>query len=71
MTDEEFLKNIAEKIRIRRKEMGYTQEKLAEELGWERISIVRLEKGEHGSSILLYRNVARILNLDLCDLIAF
>lgn len=69
MTNEKFLKLIAERIKNRRKEMGMTQEELAQKLGTNHTHVVRMEKGTQDSRITSLLRVAEALEIRVEELI--
>lgn len=69
MTHEKYLKQLAERIKMRRKEMGMTQEELAEKLGTNHTFVARMEKGGQDSRITSLLKVAEALEIGIEELI--
>jgi len=65
-----FLKQLGDRIRERRSELGMTQTELGERCGLHRTFIGSVERGERNVSVLNLRVIARILRVPLEDLFA-
>ena len=73
MTESEqsvFYKNLGDRIRTARQKAELKQEAFAVQLGLSRVSIVNIEKGRQRPAIHLLWNIARILNIEVEDLIS-
>lgn len=62
---------LAERIRQIRKERGFTQEKLAENLGLNLSYIAYIETGKRGLSLPVLYKMARVLKVKVRDLFTF
>lgn len=62
------LEKIGQNICCLRKELGYSQEKLALEAGLDRTYIPKVEKGKINITINSLEKVAKALKVDLIDL---
>lgn len=58
-------------IKEYRKQQGISQEKLAEEAGVRRETIIRLEQGRYNPSLKLAMDICRILNARVEDVFFF
>lgn len=67
--DHVFYSVLGERIRIARKEKGIDQESFARSIGLTRASMVNIEKGRQRPSIYQIWMMARILNIQLTELI--
>lgn len=56
----EFLKNIGIRIRKKRKELGYTQEQLAEQMG---VTIQMISYAEQGKKAMRPENIVKICDI--------
>lgn len=63
-------KMIGERIRLARKRMGYTQEKLAERLDVTIGYVSQVERGATKISLDLLAEIAAVLNCDLSDFLS-
>lgn len=64
-----FFKNVGEAISTSRKNIGYSQEYLANKIGMSRASIVNIEKGRQHPSIFLLWKLSEVLNAQFVDLL--
>ena len=62
------LKNIGSLIKAKRKEMGYTQEELADKVGISAQHCSRIERGEYIPSLQTFLVIVEVLNLDISKL---
>lgn len=69
MTNEKYLRQLAERIKMRRKEMGMTQEELAEKLGTNHTFVTRMERGTQDSRITSLLKVADALKIGIEELV--
>lgn len=69
MNKEVLLKDLGERIRIIRKEMGITQVQLAHSIGKDQQSIQRLETGNINPSYIYLQEIADGLNIPLLELL--
>ena len=69
MTDEEFLKNLGNRIKILRTLRGMSQEDIMGALDIDRGYISRIECGKANCSVLYLRKIAYILGVDLTKLL--
>ncbi len=60
---------IIEELSIKRKELGYTYEKLAQLTGLHRTSISLIERGKTHPTLLVCLKIAEALDIKLSDLI--
>ncbi len=65
----EFLRILGDRIRERRTARGLTQGQLGEHCGLHRTFIGSVERGERNLSILNLRLIARVLRVQLSDLL--
>jgi len=63
--DEELLKELARKIRNRRVELNLSQEKLAENCGFDRTYISLLERAKRNPSYLSLMKLSRGLEIEI------
>lgn len=61
-------KKIGKKIQRRRKEMGYSQEELAEKIGVSRAYMGFIEQGRNAPSLEVLEKIAKHLKLPISDL---
>lgn len=59
---------IGRRVQKRRKELGYTQEELAEKLHISRTHMGHIEQGRKSPSLKLMEKLARALKINLSDL---
>lgn len=59
---------IGRRVQKRRKELGYTQEELAEKLNISRTHMGHIEQGRKSPSLKLMEKLARALKINLSDL---
>ena len=70
MTNKIYLKKLAERIKMLRKERGLTQGQLAEKLGTNHTAVVRMEKGGQDSRISSLLAVADALGVSIGELVS-
>ena len=58
---------IAKKIKIARKNAGYTQEKLAEKIGITSKQLSRIEMANYMPSMITFLNIVKILKISLAE----
>ncbi len=61
--------NVGDNIKVRRQALGLTQENLADALGLSRSMIAQIERGSKVPNVMLGRDIARILQCSLDDLV--
>lgn len=66
---EKLLKKLAERVKTIREEKGMTLQEVAHEIGKDRQSIHRLEKGEFNPSFIYLTEVCKGLGIELSDLV--
>jgi transcriptional regulator with XRE-family HTH domain len=59
--DIKFEKSVGTKIKEFRKELGWSQQKLADEANLERKQIQRIERAEHSASLSIIVGIAKVL----------
>lgn len=64
-----FYKNIGERILEARRKANYKQEGLGKSVNLSRVSIVNIEKGRQHPSIHLLWNIAKVLKVEITDLL--
>ena len=69
LDDQKFLRQIGEKIRELRTARGLTQEQLGHKCDLHRTFIGSIERGERNLSILNLRLVAKVLRVEIADLL--
>jgi len=67
--DNEFLRLLGNRIRILRKQKGYTQEQLAAQFDNHGEQIGRIERGELNVSICTLKKIAEGLEIELSELL--
>lgn len=70
MRDEIYLRKLGQRIEMIRKKEEITQELLAKSCGFNRGTIIRIEKGEVNSTINVLRCLAKSLKIDLLELLS-
>lgn len=70
-SDNEYLKAFGNQLRIIRKKMGFSQERLSYEADIELRQIGRIERGEINTGILSVKKIASTLNINQKDLFDF
>ena len=60
---------LGEAVRAKRKEAGYSQEKLAERAGLSAVFISRIERGIESPSVDNLLKVAKAVGVRVCDLV--
>ncbi|WP_339221084.1 helix-turn-helix transcriptional regulator [Paenibacillus sp. FSL H8-0332] len=71
MKDREILKLVGARIRILRKEKGFSQESLGEKGGFHFSYIGQIERGEKNVSLLNLSKIAETLGVNLIQLFAY
>ena len=71
LRDDTFLIKIGLKLRELRKQKGFTQEILANEVGVEISQISRIERGVLNTSISLVNAISKVLGISIKDLFDF
>lgn len=71
LKDKDFLKSLGKHIRKVRKQKGFTQEKLAFEIGIEISQISRLERGILNTSVSTIHAIAKELKVPIKELFDF
>jgi transcriptional regulator with XRE-family HTH domain len=69
LDDKKFLRDLGERIRERRAARGLTQEQLGEKCDLHRTFIGSVERGERNLSILNLRLLAKVLRVEIADLL--
>ena len=64
-----FLKKLGKKIKKERKKQGLTQKFLAEKSGMNRSSLMRIEKSERNPTIISLYKIAKVLQVEIHELI--
>ncbi len=67
--EQEYLKKLSENIKVRRKELNISQEKLADKCGFDRTYISLLERAKRNPSFLNLKKLSSGLEINLSDLI--
>lgn len=62
---------INEKIRTLRESNHWSQEEMAQKLNMSKNGYAKIERGETRSTLQRYEQIAQVLNMDICDLLAF
>jgi transcriptional regulator with XRE-family HTH domain len=71
ISDNDYLKAFGNQLKIMRKKMGYSQEKLSYEAEIELRQIGRIERGEINTGILSIKKISHTLKIDQKDLFDF
>lgn len=66
---DERYRALIERLVARRKELGWSQAKLAEQIGNHQQFVGRFEIGERRLDAIEFADVARALEMDACDLL--
>ena len=69
LDDKKFLRELGERVRERRAARGLTQEQLGEKCDLHRTFIGSVERGERNLSILNLRLLAKVLRVEIADLL--
>ena len=69
INEKAHLKKIGERIKDIRKNLGMSQERLAELIEKDRRTVINLEKGNYDSEITTFFRVAHSLNISFRDLV--
>jgi len=69
MDNEEYLKRLGDKIYALRKLNGMSQKELSKRMGTQHTQIVRIEKGQVNSSILVLKKIAEELEVSIGELV--
>mgnify|MGYP006065459493 CR=1 FL=1 len=64
-----YVNNFSENLKIRRKQLGFTQEKLSEKLDISYSHYVKLENGINAPSFETLINISNVLNISIDSLI--
>lgn len=67
--DKEFFIQVGQRVKERRRELGVTQETLAELAGVHLTYISRVENGKYNVSTLIYKRIALALEMPLSELL--
>jgi transcriptional regulator with XRE-family HTH domain len=70
-SDNDYLKAFGNQLKVMRKKMGYSQERLSYEADIELRQIGRIERGEINTGILSVKKISETLNIDKKDLFDF
>ncbi len=70
LDERKFLRDLGNRIRQRREELGWTQAELGERCGLHRTFIGSVERGERNVALLNLRAIARTLRVRLDTLLA-
>lgn len=65
-----YLDILGKRIRIKRRELGMTQEGLAHEAGLDRSYVGRIERGEHNLTFVSLVRICRAMKCDVAALTA-
>ena len=65
MDKDSFNKKLGEYVRLKRKEIGWTQEELGNKTGIDRQNINRLEKGSISPTLFWFTRITKAFNKDL------
>lgn len=68
MEDLEYIRMFAIKVKMRRKQQGLSQEKLADKAGLHRTYIGMVERSERNPSLVCIHKIAEGLNIDIKEL---
>lgn len=63
-----FLDILGQRIRARRRELGFSQEGLAHEAGLDRSYVGRIERGEHNLTFVALIRLCRAMRCDVATL---
>ncbi len=66
---DKFLESVGRQIRARRKDRGWSQERLAHLCAVDRTFIGGIERGERNTSLLTLRKIASAMNCGVADLL--
>ena len=64
-----YIKNFSKNLKVRRKQLGFTQEKLCEKLDISYSHYVKLENGINAPSFETLINISNVLNISIDSLI--
>ena len=67
-TDREFLKSFGQNIQSLRKQLGISQEELADRAGFHRTYVGMIERGERNITLSNLKKLSKALELDIKDL---
>src|ERR1700681_4090278 len=70
LDERKFLRDLGDRIRQRRKELGWTQAELGERCELHRTFIGSVERGERNIALLNLRKIAQVLRVPLTALLA-
>jgi len=68
LSDEEFLQNLGEAIRVRRQALGLSQEQVADKAGVHRTYLSDIERGTRNITVAMLNQVAMALDVELANL---
>jgi len=66
---DKYLLKIGENIRLKRKEKGYSQQELADNMNVAASTVHRIEKGMFNTTILTLKAIAENLEVDIAELL--
>lgn len=69
MNHEAYLIALGEKIKSLRKDLGFSQEQFAEQLGVNRGTVIRIESGTQNSTIQMLLSISEVLRIEIGDLV--
>ena len=69
LTDKKFLRDLGERIREKRVALGITQEQFGQKCDLHRTFVGSVERGERNVSILNLRLMAKMLRVELSELL--
>ena len=69
MNHEAYLVALGEKIKSLRKDLGFSQEQFAEQLGVNRGTVIRIESGTQNSTIQMLLSISEVLRIEIGDLV--
>lgn len=69
MDHKAYLIALGGKIKSRRKDLGFSQEKFAEQLGVNRGTIIRIESGTQNSTIQMLLSISEVLKIKIGNLV--
>jgi len=69
MSNDAYLVSLGAKIRHLRKDLGYSQEELADIIKSNRLTVLRIESGKVNSTINMLIEIAKALKVEIGDLV--
>ncbi len=69
--DPDILKKLGQEVQVRRKKLGFSQERFAHEIGVHRTYMGFIERGERNPTLGTLYKISRALNISLDELFAF